>query len=147
MESEYDAEVHSVSFSMKTPAVIRYLQGPGHGRRRVRMSRENIYLRDGGQCQYCGRHVSRAQATYDHVIPRAQGGKSDWSNLVLCCHSDNKHKAARTPEQAGMRLRSKPARPTKVPEVWTITVEPDQVPPQWKQFLKDWAYWRGELEP
>lgn len=111
------------------------------------MSRENIYLRDGAACQYCGRHVSRAQATYDHVVPRAQGGKSDWANLVLCCAADNKRKAARTPEQAGMKLRSKPARPTKVPEVWTITVEPDQVPPEWRQFLKDWAYWRGELEP
>ena len=146
VESEYDEEVCSVSFSMKTPAVVRYFRGPGHRRRRIRISRENIYLRDQGRCGYCGRHMSRASATYDHVIPRAQGGQSSWGNLVLACVFCNKSKAARTPEQAGMRLRETPAKPTIIPDVWTITVDADQVPEQWHEYLKAWAYWNQPLD-
>lgn len=146
VEAEFDAEVNSVSFTMKTPAVIRYLQNPGFGRRRIRMSRENIYLRDGGICQYCGNKVSRGAATFDHVIPRAQGGTSDWGNLTLACYGCNKKKAARTPEEAGMKLRSKPARPTKIAEVWSITADPDNTPPQWTEYLRNFGYWNAEVE-
>ena len=146
IEAEYDEEVHSVTFSMKTPAVIRFLRGPARARSRVRMSRENLILRDEGRCQYCGRRVSRGQMTLDHVVPRAQGGLTTWENTVTCCVQCNAKKAARTPEQAGMRLRQKPARPTRVADVWTLTMDRDQVPPSWRQFLADWGYWRGELD-
>ncbi len=146
IEAEFDSDVNSVSFTMKTPAVIRYLQGPGYGRRRIRMSRENIYRRDGGVCQYCGDKVSHGSATFDHVVPRSHGGTSDWGNLVLCCYQCNKKKAARTPEQAGMKLRSKPARPTRVAEIWSLTTDPDHIPPQWRAFIRDFGYWNSEVE-
>lgn len=110
------------------------------------MSRENVYLRDDGRCSYCERHVSRAQATYDHVIPRAQGGKSEWTNLCLACGACNRKKGARTPEEAGMRLRRAPSRPTHIADVWTITMDQDATPESWRQYLVDWGYWRGRLE-
>ena len=62
-----------------------------------------ILRRDGYLCQYEG--CNRRGTTVDHVIPRCQGGKSTWSNLVAACPACNLSKGGRTPEQAGMKLK------------------------------------------
>ena len=67
--------------------------------------------RDGDCCRYCGQLVnwqdrrSPAGGTYDHILPIDQGGDEFPENLVVACRQCNGHKAARTPEQAGMTLR------------------------------------------
>ena len=54
--SVYDREVHSVSFSIKLPSVIRLLRHIRIKRQfdYVPFSRANIYARDHHTCQYCG---------------------------------------------------------------------------------------------
>jgi len=80
-------------------------------RRHVRFSRSNIFSRDRFTCQYCGVRPGRMDLNLDHVVPRAQGGRTTWENVVCCCIPCNRHKGGRTPEQAGLRLRRHPARP------------------------------------
>ena len=77
------------------------------------LSRKNIFLRDRNTCMYCGVVFHPSKLTLDHVIPRAQGGKDTWANLVACCTEDNRRKADRTPEEAGMKLIHKP-RPSSI---------------------------------
>ena len=77
----------------------------------VSFSRRNIFKRDHWTCQYCGVQPGGEELTIDHVIPRSQGGTSSWTNCVAACVRCNARKADRTPEQAGMRLRRRPARP------------------------------------
>ncbi len=77
----------------------------------VTFSRRNVARRDRHTCQYCGDQPGFARITIDHVIPRAQGGPSNWTNCVAACLRCNARKADRTPEQAGMRLRRPPIRP------------------------------------
>lgn len=67
---------------------------------RVMFSKANVLRRDHHRCAYCG----RTGTTIDHVVPRAQGGRSTWENCVAACRPCNAFKADRTPEQAGMRL-------------------------------------------
>ena len=62
-----------------------------------------ILRRDDHICQYQG--CNRRATTVDHVIPRCQGGKSTWDNLVGCCRECNSKKGGRTPEEAGMKLK------------------------------------------
>lgn len=76
--------------------------------RHVPYSKGALLRRDRHKCGYCG----RAAVTVDHVLPRAQGGKSTWTNCVAACEACNFAKADRTPEQAGMRLRTLPYDPT-----------------------------------
>lgn len=64
---------------------------------------ESVYERDGDACRYCG---SSDELTIDHVIPRSRGGTDHEHNLVVCCRPCNSRKGGRTPEQAGMALRS-----------------------------------------
>jgi hypothetical protein len=62
-----------------------------------------VLRRDDYECQYDG--CERRGVTIDHVVPRCQGGMSNWHNLVACCLQCNQRKAGRTPEEAGMRLK------------------------------------------
>jgi 5-methylcytosine-specific restriction endonuclease McrA len=146
LEVYEDREVRSVSFSMKIPAVIRYLAGKIGRHRGVRFSRENVYTRDKALCQYCSRKVSRAEATYDHVVPRANGGTTRWENIVIACVACNNRKANRTPEEVGMRLAAAPVKPKHLPETLRLTFTKERVPGEWKAYLRSVVYMHGELE-
>src|SRR5512139_1612122 len=100
----YDRDVRSVTFKIRMPAVVRLLRFIRRKRPQISFSRRNPFARDHGSCQYCGGKREPSDLTYDHVVPRSMGGKTDWSNIVTCCIDCNRRKGGRTPEQAGMRL-------------------------------------------
>ena len=81
----------------KAKAVSDLRLGFGRGNRA-------ILRRDEFVCQYKGCNCKAV--TVDHVVPRCQGGKSTWGNLVGCCRHCNEKKGGRTPEQAGMELKN-----------------------------------------
>ncbi|NBW36929.1 MAG: HNH endonuclease [Cytophagia bacterium] len=96
-----------VNFPM--PSVIRlnrYVNAPYKG---VNLTRQNIFKRDNFECQYCG---TKRDLTIDHVIPKAQGGKDSWTNLVTACKRCNAKKGDNTPEEAEMVLKHKPVKPS-----------------------------------
>ena len=107
----------------------------------VTFSRRNIFKRDRFTCQYCGRQPGNEELTIDHVMPRAQGGTSTWENCVLACIDCNSRKADRTPEQAKMKLRKQPGRPTWRPIYAAHGILIDS----WTKFISE-AYWNVELE-
>lgn len=78
---------------------------------RMRFSRRNLMIRDNHECQYCGIKLGKS-GTIDHVVPRARGGKTSYLNCVASCKLCNATKRDLTPEQAGMRLRGKPKKPS-----------------------------------
>lgn len=135
--------IHTVRFQIAVPRIIRLLSYDKLPRQEVKFNRRNIYARDSSRCQYCGKRLPTAELSLDHVIPRSQGGKTTWENIVCCCVKCNVKKGGRTPEQASMHLIAKPAKPKRSP---VITVRlADQRYWSWKQFLDD-AYWSVELK-
>jgi len=138
----YDRDVRSVTLKFRMPAVVRLLRFIRRKRPQVSFSRRNLFLRDHGHCQYCGQTREPSELTYDHVVPRSQGGKTDWTNIVTCCVDCNRKKGGRTPEQAGMRLRRVPRRPEELPGVLSITVALHTAPEAWRDFLS----WHMQLE-
>lgn len=112
---EYDEVITAPSLTMRMPAVVRLKKSIGSIKRGVKFSKINVLTRDGFKCQYCGFKGSIDTLNYDHVIPRAQGGKTVWENIVTACYKCNSHKADRTPEQARMTLLSRPHKPKTLP--------------------------------
>ncbi len=110
-ESASSDFVGTLSGAIPVPRVIVLTHFDRMPRRQVRFSRANVFSRDCYTCQYCERRPVRAQLNLDHVVPRAQGGPTTWGNVVCCCIPCNRRKGGRTPEQAGIRLRRRPARP------------------------------------
>lgn len=139
--------VKSVTLEFKVPSVIRFLKKVFGRKRVVKFSRENVYARDNGRCQYCATKVSRAEGTYDHVTPRAQGGQTNWTNIVISCVPCNQKKGGRTPEQAKMHLLSQPVKPKKLPDTVRLTFTYQKgMPLGWRNWLRDVAYWNGALD-
>ena len=142
-----DREIRSVTLSFKMPSVIRFLRALQRKRPLIRFSRENVFLRDQGRCQYCGAKMQRFESTYDHIVPRSKSGLTNWENIVIACMPCNQKKGGRTPEQAGMKLLTKPVRPKKLPDAMRMTFTWEKgMPESWKTWLRDYAYWNVELE-
>ena len=86
--------VHSATWETPVPSVIM-LREYMKSKTTVRFSRANVYLRDNGQCQYCGDTFDHKDLTIDHVIPRANGGRITWENAVTACHPCNHKKGSK----------------------------------------------------
>lgn len=114
-------------------------------RRHVRFSRINLMARDNFQCQYCGIKPRRSELNLDHVVPRSQGGRSTWDNVVTSCLDCNRRKGGRTPEQAKLRLRKTPERPRWTP-LMNLMLSSVRYK-EWRPFLSivDASYWNVEL--
>ena len=74
-------------------------------------SKRLICQRDKWTCMYCSKKVGPETFSIDHIIPRAQNGRSTFENTVCACKPCNSRKADRTPRQAGMRLLCVPKKP------------------------------------
>jgi 5-methylcytosine-specific restriction endonuclease McrA len=143
--SVHDDSIGLVNRVVRVPRVILLVAYDRLPRRQVRFSRFNIYSRDRNICQYCGRKYPRGELNLDHVVPRSQGGLSRWENVVCSCHSCNRRKGGRTPEQAHMRLLRSPRRPEWTPFMLE-TFSPRRYK-EWTPFLStvDASYWNTEL--
>lgn len=101
--------IHSSSHTFSVPSVIRLDYMIKRPRPERKLTRLEIFNRDQYTCQYCGKETR--QLTLDHVIPRYRGGQHTWENVVSACVPCNRHKAGKTPEQAGMKLIRHPSPP------------------------------------
>ncbi len=141
-----DETIGLVDRVIKIPRVILLTAYDRVPKRRVRFSRHNIFARDKNICQYCGKKFPRVDLNLDHVIPRSQGGTSTWENVVCSCHLCNRKKGGKTPEQARIRLVSKPKRPAWTPPL-NVSLQ-EIMRKEWVPFLDfmvDVSYWNTEL--
>src|SRR5271156_4882457 len=134
---ESDQEVHTVRMTIRVPAVLRLLTYVPLTKKKqiVRFSRANVFLRDHGVCQYCGRQYAKNQLTLDHVIPIVQGGKKSWENIVTACKPCNQRKGGRTPTQAGMKLVRKAKQPNWLPTA-SFQLGLTKTPERWRLYLR-----------
>jgi len=131
---EYDEDIRSPTLAIKTPAVVR-LRRPISGMKRgVKFSRINVFARDDFRCQYCGAKRAVHGLNYDHVVPRVQGGKTVWENIVTSCYECNSRKRGRTPEQAGMKLLRAPVKPKALPMTTVIPRHQGSIPEAWSPY-------------
>jgi len=141
-EREHHDWVRCVRFDIAVPRVLRLLTYDRLPVLPVRLTRRNIYARDRGHCQYCGRRFTTSELTLDHVVPRSRGGGMSWQNIVCSCVQCNVRKGGRTPREAGMKLVTEPIKPKRSPMI-TLHLTSEKYA-SWKQFL-DAAYWNVEL--
>ena len=137
--AEYDEVVRSQRQEFRIPSVV-VLKDYVKPQKRVAFTRFNLFLRDEFCCQYCG---SKGDLTFDHVVPRSQGGRTTWENVSTACAPCNLRKGGRTPKQAGMALTQAPHKPTS----WQLQDSGRKFPPNYlHDSWRDWLYWDAELE-
>lgn len=96
-------------------------------------SKNDIFIRDGGVCQYTGQKINKSNGTIDHVIPKSKGGQNSWNNLVLCSKDVNLKKSNKSLAECGLKLLTTPKKPVSVP-IYKSILEMNH--PSWNIFLK-----------
>ncbi|WP_412067170.1 HNH endonuclease [Rubrivirga sp. IMCC43871] len=124
-----DRALRTVQRSYPWPTVVRLARYVRVPYRKVLLTRRNVIRRDGHRCVYCG---ATERLTIDHVRPKSRGGKDTWENLVAACTPCNNRKGSRTPEEAGLTMRSRPYRPSHVMYMRDLIGNGEE---SWKPFL------------
>ncbi|MBN1669560.1 MAG: HNH endonuclease [Kiritimatiellae bacterium] len=134
--------VRTVSLRIRIPRIILLLFFERLPNKDIKLTRHNVFERDRGTCQYCGKRYDRKDLNIDHVVPRHRGGVTTWDNVVCSCMRCNSRKSNRTPEEAGMHLIRRPKKPRWHPFIeikFRRTFDHS-----WRHFL-DVAYWNVEI--
>lgn len=132
--SSWDDVISWGKETVKYPAILRLKNSIKRHYYNSNFSRKALVKRDKSICQFCQRKLSASQITIDHVIPRAHGGITSFTNCVVCCQNCNSIKADRTPEQANMVLLKKPTQPTFSSSLYVV--DPQQYwHPEWDNFI------------
>ncbi len=123
-------QIHTPRLTLPAPSVIRLISLIRRPLLQRRLSRREVFIRDGHVCQYCGRESRNL--TLDHVIPRFRGGAHSWENVATACIPCNHRKAGRTPREANMGLLHQPRAPRPNP-YYLFQARPLQE--EWLQFM------------
>jgi len=114
-------EVGSTTIRLKRPFVVQLLEFAGYKikKEEIGFNKEAVFRRDKNICQYWhfendGKAFKYKcqpdERTLDHIIPKSRGGAvHSFENAVCACRWHNVViKRGRTPEEAGLKLISKP---------------------------------------
>ena len=127
-----DRMIRTPKLAIAAPEVIVLKKYGERPPRKITFSRENLYKRDEFTCQYCGVALPGRDLTIEHVLPRSRGGPTTWENCVAACEDCNGRKADQTPKEAGMKLKTTPARPS-----WRAKIRPpSSTRDAWRPFLE-----------
>jgi 5-methylcytosine-specific restriction endonuclease McrA len=137
--AEYEDIVHSQRSEIKIPSVV-VLKDYVKPTKSTAFTRFNLFLRDEFTCQYCG---AAGDLTFDHVIPRASGGRTTWENVVASCSPCNLRKGSKSLRQASMSLQRLPVQPNPAALMNSgRKFPPNHLHESWMDFL----YWDAELD-
>jgi 5-methylcytosine-specific restriction endonuclease McrA len=94
IETYPDQQIRSEHLTIEMPSVCVTKEYFNY-KKAVKFSRQNLFLRDLYQCQYCADTFNTNDLTLDHVIPRSSGGKTVWENSVTACKPCNHRKGSK----------------------------------------------------
>ncbi|HSI08862.1 MAG TPA: HNH endonuclease [Rariglobus sp.] len=129
---EFDFAVATPKLRIRVPTVMVATHFARMPVRIPKLTRDAIFERDEGVCQYTGERVGRTGGNLDHVVPRDRGGRDSFENLVWAKREINSLKANRLPHEAGLRLLRRPKAPLPLPVSATVR---EAQHPDWRHFL------------
>lgn len=140
----YDVGIRSPGMVFPLPSVISLKQYQPMASKNPAFTRFNVFLRDAFACQYCGRRYPTQDLTFDHVVPRCCGGRTNWTNVVTACVACN-HAKGRflLKDLKGMKLKRAP----KEPSNFELQSNAKKFPPQYlHESWRDYIYWSQSME-
>lgn len=110
--STWDDFICSADKKIKYPAILKLKKIIKKNVTTISFSRGAVVQRDKSLCQYCCKKLFLSEITIDHVIPKARGGSSSFTNCVVSCLPCNTKKGDKSLEEVGMKLINKPVHPS-----------------------------------
>lgn len=128
----WDLTISTVNRVIRVPTVIVNSHFNKMPTRKAKPTKYAIAERDGWKCQYSNEPLTRATANIDHVVPKSKGGRSNWTNLVLCHKDLNSKKGNKSNDEIGYKLIRTPKEPMPMP-ISSIIKDIRHV--DWAQFI------------
>ena len=132
---------HSTSKSFQLPSILKlkkYINLRHH--HGVRLTRQNAFIRDNFQCQYCLKTLPKKDLTIDHIIPLSKGGGNTWENVTTACHPCNNSKGSKSLAEFKKSPKNKPYQPEWLPNT-DLRFKSVTTPETWKPYLrKIWSF-------
>lgn len=149
VETWEGAFFHSPSITIAVPKVMMLREyAPISGD--PKFCRRSILLRDRYRCQYCGERFESNELTFDHVVPRARGGRTIWSNIVSACLRCNAMKADQPAKHSGRKAVLGSLRPLKEPRRPTnaelLRAGLEFLSNELREDFGSWLYWNTALQ-
>lgn len=142
---EWDEVFRSPSREIRVPRVIALNQYVPINAA-PKFCRRSILLRDRFRCQYCGERFDSRDLTFDHVIPRAKGGTTTWSNILSCCVPCNVLKRDKHANWSGKRGSGRPLKAPRQPTTMELLrAGMEFIDPEIRETWESWLYWSTEL--
>lgn len=145
---EWDQVFRSPTREIRVPKVLA-LNEYAPINAKPKFCRRSILLRDRYRCQYCGNSFAAAELTFDHVIPKSAGGRTEWENILSACVECNTKKRNTLPNYSGRRGKGE-MRPLKQPRqpstMELLRAGLDFIDPGVKEDFASWLYWSAELQ-
>lgn len=131
LETYPDWLIRSERLTLNVPSVCVTKDYFPH-KQHVKFSRYNMYLRDLFKCAYCEEVFDYDDLTIDHVVPRASGGKTNWTNCTTSCKACNSAK--------GHKINIRPKVMPYKPDYYCLVAKWKAGPiivrqPSWNQYL------------
>jgi 5-methylcytosine-specific restriction endonuclease McrA len=127
------------------PAVISLRRYIHRNYRKAPFTKNNVLARDGYRCAYCQNRFAISQLTIDHVVPKAKGGLSTWSNCTAACKPCNRWKG----DSLCSTINTFPANVLRTPSYdeifWGMYVG-GATEPQWEKWLSVFAHFSHKKE-
>jgi 5-methylcytosine-specific restriction endonuclease McrA len=111
----FDFFIRSPKLIVRVPTVIISKSYSKMPVKRMKLSAENVRLRDRNICQYSGKKISNTEGSVDHIIPKSSGGGKSWDNLVFCDKKINLKKSNKNLAESGLKLLKQPQEPPTTP--------------------------------
>jgi hypothetical protein len=130
----WDMSIKSVKMEVRIPTVLVAQNFAAMPKKsfKGKPSKESVWIRDRGVCQYTGIKLDKDDATVDHVLPKDKGGKDEWENVALTSRKLNNTKGNKLNSEMGLRLIKPPKAPLPVP-LSALIREPKH--PDWAYFI------------
>jgi len=129
---DYDFVIRSTKLTVRVPTVIIALTYSKMPLRKMRLSINNIRIRDKNTCQYTGKKLSTDEGSVDHIKPKCLGGTESWENLVFCDRKINLKKGGKPLKDSGFKLAKQPQEPPLIP---AFSVLREAKHKDWKHFI------------
>ena len=142
---EWDAVFRSPTVEIRIPKTIA-LRSYAPVNAAPKFCRRSILLRDRYRCQFCGERFASEDLTFDHVIPRSEGGKTVWENILSACIPCNARMKNLLPDYSG-RGAKRPLKPPKQPTTAELLrAGLEFLDPDIRSDWGSWLYWNAELK-
>lgn len=117
---------------VRVPRIIVAVNYAHVVKKKPRLTMARLRERDGNRCAYTGKILKPSECSMEHVVPKSNGGKKEWTNIVLADRDVNSKRGNKPLEEAGLKLRIAPTIPKENSAADSIPVKF----PEWKPFLE-----------